>query len=566
MIGDMFKYRILLRGYHYYLESQVYNVVKKDGIYYGQVNGSKVYDVHVKLTPQGKVSYMDCNCPYAEDGKKCKHEAALLFEILGVDKMVESDAQLSLYDDNFYYDQYEFDEDDEFEEFNEFNEFEEFDIDYDDQEFNDDRYQFSESTIIEQLERMSKQEILEIVDRALKTQNVEVIFQDLVDEKLRVKKIDHLILEQITRNRLMNKEDLYELFESLKELEKYNQIQDQIILAQKAMENMFNIFPSMTNEQREVAYDLFILIEKHFDNKEYKQYVKAFETFICTYTIHPFTHLIMDYIYKRDHSLISLLENIEKEYKYEYSQKEMLAEKYFYIVTHYEKGCFDRCVHNYYHLPSFQMLLIDYYIENKEYQKAIQICKEAIGKKDKLIYHEKLIQIYKLTNQKQLLKEECKQILFYIKPGDLKYYDELKRCYHKSEWEKEKVILLKQMSEQHIDVLQIYLNEKMYDELFNYLMNEDDILRIKKYENIFRKRTPQKLIKYYHTYIMKSLKETGTREFYQELMGYLRVIREIDEDKAYFIYNQLMQLYPKRRALIEELGKVMRVNKNNLLS
>lgn len=549
MIGDMFKHKILERGYHYFLDSRVYNVIKKDGVYYGQVDGSKVYDVQVKLSPQGKVSYITCNCPYATDGKKCKHEAAMLFHLLGTEKVIGTSEPFPTYDEDHYFDKYNGD-DDEFDDYKK-----QYDIE---NEYYYEFNQFSETTLIGKLERMSKQEIIDILDIALKNQEVKIAFEDLLDKKQRVEKIEHMILQKMTQYPLMNMQGFHNLFKSLNELEKYDQIRDQINLAHKAMEKMLNIFPSMTNEQRKMAYDLFMLIEKHIDNNEYYQYIKAFETDLCIHNMHEFTHLMMDYIYKRDSSLISLLEDIEKEYQDVYSDKDKLANIYFSIVTHYEKDCFDRCVHNYYYLPSFQILLIDYYIDNNEFQKAIQVCNDAIEKKNKLIYHEKLIEIYKLTNQIHLLKEECQKVLFYVKPGDRNTYEELKRCYEKSIWDKEKVILLKKMSDQHIDVSKIYLNEKMYDELINYLISEDDILRIEKYENIFRKRTPQKLIKYYQNYIMNSLKETSTREFYKELMGYLKVIQEIDETKAQYIYHQLYKLYPKRKALMEELNKVIR--------
>ncbi len=73
----MFPDRILARGFDYYLSGRVLNVEQDDDRYKAVVQGSENYNVEVEFDGD-EIIDMDCDCPYAEDGDYCKHEAALL--------------------------------------------------------------------------------------------------------------------------------------------------------------------------------------------------------------------------------------------------------------------------------------------------------------------------------------------------------------------------------------------------------------------------------------------------------------------------------------------------------
>ena len=74
----LFQPHILSRGMDYYSNSQVaMEEVSEDQIF-ATVEGSDFYEVSIELNG-GKVSYMYCDCPYAEGGSNCKHMAAVLY-------------------------------------------------------------------------------------------------------------------------------------------------------------------------------------------------------------------------------------------------------------------------------------------------------------------------------------------------------------------------------------------------------------------------------------------------------------------------------------------------------
>lgn len=75
----LFKSHILERGFGYYIEGSVVDIDISENNIRAQVSGSDLYDVEIEME-NDEIIDMHCNCPYANDGKKCKHMAAVLFE------------------------------------------------------------------------------------------------------------------------------------------------------------------------------------------------------------------------------------------------------------------------------------------------------------------------------------------------------------------------------------------------------------------------------------------------------------------------------------------------------
>ena len=77
---DLFNRRILERGQDYYLSGHVKNYKRQYGNCTAQVKGSmgKYYTVTVSNIGFHDME-MTCDCPYAQDGMKCKHMAAVMY-------------------------------------------------------------------------------------------------------------------------------------------------------------------------------------------------------------------------------------------------------------------------------------------------------------------------------------------------------------------------------------------------------------------------------------------------------------------------------------------------------
>lgn len=76
-LADLFEPQILDRGYGYYLDGAVQNLRQTATQITAEVRGSQRYDVTITLR-NDSVMEMACDCPYAEQGKSCKHMAAVL--------------------------------------------------------------------------------------------------------------------------------------------------------------------------------------------------------------------------------------------------------------------------------------------------------------------------------------------------------------------------------------------------------------------------------------------------------------------------------------------------------
>lgn len=77
---QLFASHIYSRGLNYQRRGKVGKIRQSGNTYSANVRGS--YNYRVSLTIfNGHVINMDCNCPYAESGSHCKHEAALYIEL-----------------------------------------------------------------------------------------------------------------------------------------------------------------------------------------------------------------------------------------------------------------------------------------------------------------------------------------------------------------------------------------------------------------------------------------------------------------------------------------------------
>lgn len=76
----LFSDRILERGWEYFCEDKVLDVSRHGNTFDAYIIGNDFYSVEITVKDL-KISRMKCCCPYAEDGHRCKHMAAVLYEL-----------------------------------------------------------------------------------------------------------------------------------------------------------------------------------------------------------------------------------------------------------------------------------------------------------------------------------------------------------------------------------------------------------------------------------------------------------------------------------------------------
>ena len=78
--AHLFSDRVLERGWAYYCDDKILDVSRNGDTYDAYVIGSDFYPVEITVK-DSKISRMTCGCPYAEEGHRCKHMAAVLYEL-----------------------------------------------------------------------------------------------------------------------------------------------------------------------------------------------------------------------------------------------------------------------------------------------------------------------------------------------------------------------------------------------------------------------------------------------------------------------------------------------------
>ena len=68
-----FASHILKRSFDYFEEGAVHELIQTADGYEATVEGSDSYSVEIAISNQTLMA-MSCDCPYAEDGKNCKHK------------------------------------------------------------------------------------------------------------------------------------------------------------------------------------------------------------------------------------------------------------------------------------------------------------------------------------------------------------------------------------------------------------------------------------------------------------------------------------------------------------
>lgn len=104
---NLFAPHILEGGYDYFCEDAVEDMEVSEDLLKASVIGTEEYEVAIALL-DGEIKDMYCSCPYAEDGRNCKHMAAVLYEWSSYkqDETVEETEETSLFENAYTQEEY----------------------------------------------------------------------------------------------------------------------------------------------------------------------------------------------------------------------------------------------------------------------------------------------------------------------------------------------------------------------------------------------------------------------------------------------------------------------------
>ena len=216
----------------------------------------------------------------------------------------------------------------------------------------------------------------------------------------------------------------------------------------------------------------------------------------------------------------------------------------------------------------FRKAVIEKAIKNKDYEKAIALCQQGIkvdqGKFDGLAtnWKELLLKVYQQQNDVDKVLELSRTLFLESHMERKPHFDVLKNNIAKDQWNAYVDGLIKELKAKSrwgdsSTVAQIYIWEERWPDLLAIAQKNVSLHTIDVYSRYLVKEFPSEVAALYQVAILKDMEVNMGRNHYQNACRYLRrMIKMGERDKANFVIDELRRLYPKRKALMEELEKV----------
>jgi pterin-4a-carbinolamine dehydratase len=217
----------------------------------------------------------------------------------------------------------------------------------------------------------------------------------------------------------------------------------------------------------------------------------------------------------------------------------------------------------------FRKEVINRAIENKNYNRAIEVAKTGIAEdaKDKPglanEWHWYLLQIYQKQNDTQKIILQARYLFLNSGQWQTKeMYDICKKEIVATDWKAffDQLVEDKRTSKRWADFNNIaimYVWEQQWDKLMSLLQQNPLLENISVYEKYLMPDYTLQLIDLYQSGILKYMRNHISRSYYQIACKHIRSMIKIGGRKeADILIKNLRTLYPQRRALMEELGRI----------
>ena len=530
----LFKNHILERGYDYYRREKVeileYTEDKAEAV----VSGSDDYSVSI-VFDDGEIAEMYCDCPYACDGSKCKHMAALLYALDDLSEKTQTDSvdadtlineaspelirefliKSLTYNEELKY------------KFIRFLESKRKKISVSDYKFHLDtlviQYSEGEDYIDYRLSFQFFNETEELLTECTDILIAEKRYYDAYDivryyySKLSITDIDDDGNLEIFYDRCM---------EIFKEINKNADIDSK----RRIFNDLSDMLKNRNNYLSDVAFDF---ISTGFEEKE-------------------FLIKMLDYADKKIAQNKSSYES-EKWILYRIKLMDKLDYTDDDIMQYGEK---------YPELRSIKDYLTESFIAKGNNEMAIKILEDLLKSGENTIndterYHLKLKEIYKAQNDKKNYVRELWIILTELWITNIDFYLEFKSLFDADEWADVREQLYSSMKNQYM-LPEYFIEEKLYDRLVSYVVTNKNIYLIEKYESYLAEDYSEFILNEYTETLNEEAEHTAKRSTYQRWADRLRHMKTLKGGKECVmeIIENWRMLYKNRYAMMQELDSV----------
>lgn len=559
----LFATHILERGYDYYLENAVENIDISEDVIKADVIGTEDYEVEISVN-NGEVADMYCSCPYALDGRNCKHMAAVLYEWSEDDEEEES---ANVVREDFFHPAYTI-----------------------------NAYK-KKVAAVEELVSGAEEEAVrsflvavlaedeKLLLRFHNTINKQVTKEDI---KNYIRQVDIIADRYLGRNRFISYYEadgfISELEEIIDEDVRQMMDNDSYLSAFEVMNYIFVLIGDVdmddsdggTGMLADRIYQLWLELLAKVSAEEKKQMFDWFTSHldgsVIDYLEEYIEQILMGEFDEKEYEqakldfiegMIARSECKDSDWSRDYAVGKW-AVRYLELLK--EKKTSDEQIKEickkYWNNSTVRRYYIDICMKNKEYDHVLQVLDECIllDKQYRGLiseYSEKKKEIYLLQGNKSAYIEQLWQLVLEHEAGDLDLYRELKKQYSVDEWLiKREEIFKKLPAYAHVE--RLYKEEKLYDRLLTYVLNSPGLYALQEYEKVLKKGYPEQILGKYKDEVNKMAMHTSDRKHYAHLVSLLRRMQQMKGGVKLVeqIVSEWKLKYKNRPAMMDELRKL----------
>ena len=546
----LFAKRIIERGYEYYYSNAVENLTVTNDTIQASVMVTEDYEVTINYD-EDQIIDMECTCPYAQDGKNCKHMAAVLME----------------WENN--YNNEDIKESGIEEISNSKEEVEELLNQASEQQIHDFMFNLlsSDKKICTSFKALVKQELSTSDIQSYKREINKSLHSYMYSDFIRYKEAEDFfsIMNGYVNNDFRKLMSLKQ-YKSVFELSLYlcdivcsvdldDSAGHTIEFIEECLYIWQEILENLNPELEDIMYESFI---QRIDNEDYE--------FIEDHLI----ELVMNNFYEKKYLLDKfqfIQSKIEKtevidDWYAQYQMKKWISLLLRVMIDlDYSHEEIKRYSVKYWKIPDVRKYYVRECIRQENYEEAIRVLQASIKMDDDYAglvnyYHVQLKDIYHTIGNNKAYKDELWYVVTH-NVSNIEYYRELKSIYKEDEWEsiRDKLFAL---LENNNDIDRLYIEEKMYDRLLLYVLNKSGTVALERHLDHLKDIYPKELLHKFRMELEIMAKYASNRSNYRRIVSTLSLMKRINggDEVIQDIIDNWKDIYKRRTAMMDELRKL----------
>ena len=550
------------RGYKYYTDENIYDEYEQnDDEYKFEVYGTQDYTVTVKLNRNGDIVYSNCDCPY-DYGPTCKHEVAVYYKLR------------ELLENSNFQDKIQKDKTSK-------------------QNNNTKTNKKSKNKKLsfeEILQTLNKQQMIDIIRYASVNnstiENYIILkyspFDDEAELEICRKMMKSIVRKYSDRYGYIEWKKVPLFTDEIGELlNRAEAIQNSVLaidILLMLLEEGFKVLSHADDSDGFIGdfiNDIFFMINQITldlkNNNDEATINKIFDKILATTNSHVFCgwepykkdlfDICCNIAYteelreKLNLKITRDMKNINRDYYGEYVSKMYLDSIYKMISLYGNDQEVEKFLYEHIDQGDFLEFLIEKYIKNKQFDKALNLISKLEQDKEFKEYSldELRYKIYKADNQVEKQQEIAKILLL---KGKMKYYDELKELSNDENFFKNIKQELKDCKAINIwQFINIAEKESDLEEILAYVKKYPS--DIERFMGMLKVKYKDEVMEIYETFIKELAQYASNRSRYREVCSKIRTYKKLaGKDKKNEIIDELKALYKKKPAFMDELSKI----------